>query len=42
MARRRQLAFLTRPEGGGLRISQVALLMSFFALVGIALATITP
>ena len=42
MARRRQLAFLTRPEGGGLRVSQVAFLMSLFALGGIALATITP
>jgi hypothetical protein len=42
MARRRQPAFLTRPEDGGLRASQVALLMSLFALAGIALATITP
>lgn len=42
MARRRQPAFLTRPEDGGLRGSQVVFLMSLFALVGIVLATITP
>lgn len=42
MARRRPLALLTRPEDGGLRPGQVALLMSLFALAGIALATITP
>ncbi len=42
MWRRRAPAFLTRPEDGGFRLSQVAMLMSLFALAGVALATITP
>jgi len=42
MARRRHPGLLTLPQDGGLRGIQAAMLMSLFALAGIALATLTP